>query len=78
MDRRWSDEEMDRLERAALKLRPVELEVLLLSAQDRLPNQQIAARLGLTVQAVERHLADALYHLHRDMERETRPWWKFW
>jgi DNA-directed RNA polymerase specialized sigma24 family protein len=78
MDGRWSAEELDRLERAALKLRPIELEVLLLSAQDRLPNHQIAARLGITTDAAEGHLADALYHLNRNMDREERPWWKFW
>ncbi len=78
MDRRWSAQELDRLERAALKLRPIELEVLLLSAQDRLRNNEIAARLGITTKAAERHLADALYHLNRHMDREERPWWKFW
>lgn len=78
MDRRWSAEELDRIERAALKLRPLELEVLLLSAQDRLPNRVIAARLELSTRAVERILARAVYRLGRFMEREERPWWKFW
>ena len=78
MDRRWSPEELERLERAALKLRPIQLEVLRLSAQERLPSDEIAARLGITAKAAQRHLANALYLLDRRMERRKRPWWRFW
>ena len=68
----------DRLEKAASSLRPIEREVLILSARDRLSNDAIAARLGITAQAAERLLAEALFRLDRALERQDRPWWKFW
>jgi RNA polymerase sigma factor (sigma-70 family) len=68
----------DRLARAAAKLRPLEREVLALSAGQGLTNAQIAARLEITVHAVERVLAEALYKLDRELERQERPWWRLW
>jgi RNA polymerase sigma factor (sigma-70 family) len=70
--------ELDRLEEAAARLRPIEREVLFLSASEGLPYAEIAARLGISTEAVKGHLADALYFLDRDLERQERPWWKFW
>ena len=70
--------ELERIERAAAKLRPIEREVLFLSAREGLRNDAVAARLGITAEAAERHLADALYHLGRNLNRQERPWWKFW
>ena len=70
---------LDRLERAAAKLRPIEREVLILSARDGLSNGEIAARLGITAAAAERILARALCRLDRALERQRRrPWWRFW
>lgn len=66
------------LERAALRLSPIEREVLVLSARKRLPKHEIAARLGLTPGAVEQILARAIAALDCALEREERPWWKFW
>jgi DNA-binding CsgD family transcriptional regulator len=59
-------------------VRPVELEVLLLSAQDRLTNDEIAHRLDLSRKAVERHLTNAIYRLAWPEADEGRHWWKFW
>lgn len=69
---------LERLEKAASSLRPIEREVLVLSARERLSNDEIAARLGITPEAVERLLARALCRLDRALERQKRPWWRFW
>jgi len=69
---------LGRLERAVSRLRPVEREVLFLSSREGLPNREIAARLGISAKAAERHLANALYRLDRHLERQERPWWRFW
>ena len=69
---------LERLEKAASRLRPIERQVLVLSARERLSNGEIAARLGITAEAVERLLARALSRLDRALERQERPWWRFW
>ena len=69
---------LERLEKAASRLRPIERQVLVLSARERLSNGEIAARLGITAEAVERLLARALSRLDRALERQMRPWWRFW
>jgi DNA-directed RNA polymerase specialized sigma24 family protein len=38
--------------------------------------QEIADRMGLTVRDVERHIANALYALCRELDREPRRWWQ--
>ena len=68
----------ERLEKAASRLRPIEREVLELSARERLANDEIAARLGITSRAAARILARALCRLDRALERQERPWWRFW
>ncbi len=67
-----------RLEKAASSLSPIEREVLVLSARERLSNDEIAARLGITPEAAERILVTALCRLDRALERQERPWWRLW
>jgi RNA polymerase sigma factor (sigma-70 family) len=66
------------LSRAVSRLRPIEREILVLGARERLSNGEIAARLGITPQAVERHLANAICKLDRALEPHPRPWWALW
>lgn len=68
----------ERLEKAASSLSPIEREVLVLSARERLSNVEIAARLGIAPEAAERILATALCRLDRALERQEGPWWRFW
>jgi RNA polymerase sigma factor (sigma-70 family) len=67
-----------RIEEAASRLRPLEREVLVLSARERLSRDEIAARLQIAPEAAERLLARALCKLDRALERQCRPWWRFW
>ena len=69
---------LERLEKAASSLRPIEREVLILSAGEHLSNEEVAARLGITPETAERVLARAMCRLDRAIERQERPWWKFW
>ncbi|HKC03128.1 MAG TPA: sigma factor-like helix-turn-helix DNA-binding protein [Sphingomicrobium sp.] len=75
---------LERLEQAASSLRPIEREVLVLSAREHLSSNEIAARLGITTTAAERILVTALCKLDRALERQERalrrprPWWRFW
>lgn len=78
MARDCRSQTLELLERAALGLRPIEREVLVLSAREGLSNGEIAARLGITPEAAERLLARALCRLDRAIERQERPWWRFW
>ena len=67
-----------RLRRASAKLDPRTREVFLLHRSEGLSYGEIAERLGISPEAVERHIADALYDLAKRMERYERPWWRFW
>lgn len=68
----------ERLEKAARRLRPIEREVLVLSAHERLSNDQIAGRLGIAPEEAERLLAKAIWRLDRALARQEQPWWRFW
>ena len=67
-----------RLTRALAKLDPQTREVFLLHRSEGLSYGEIAERLGISAEAVERHIADALFDLAKRMERYERPWWRFW
>lgn len=68
----------EQLEAVRAVLAPMEREVLLLAARERLSNDEIAARLGITVGEAEHLLADALCVLDRAFDRQERPWRRFW
>ena len=78
MTRHSSLPALDRVERAASKLRPIERRVLILSVRDRLSNEAIAARLDIAPAVAERLLARAICELDRALDRQERPWWRFW
>jgi RNA polymerase sigma factor (sigma-70 family) len=67
-----------RLRRALAKLDPRMREAFLLHRSEGLSYGEIAERLGICAEAVERLIADALFDLARRMERYERPWWRFW
>ena len=63
------------MERALSKLKPIERDVLMLNAREGLGLADIAIRLGMPVDAVQGHLADALCRLDRLLQ-PRRSW--FW
>lgn len=70
--------EVERLERAAARLSPLEREVLALSAGLGLRNDEISVRLGVSERRAERLLAKALRKFDRALSPQVRSWWKFW
>lgn len=70
--------EVERLERAAARLSPLERDVLVLSAGHGLRNDEIAARLGLSERRAERILARAVTKFDRAFRPRGHSWWKFW
>jgi DNA-directed RNA polymerase specialized sigma24 family protein len=75
---RGSDPFPDRFAKAVALLPDIEREVFLLSARDGLADGEVAARLGIPAAAVRHHLADALVHIDRHLDRMDRPWWRLW
>ena len=69
---------LEMLEMAVARLPPMQREILFLSAAEGLALDAIAARLGRSPAQVERDLAKALCKIDRWLERQERPWWKFW
>ena len=70
--------EAERVERAAAALSPLEREVLVLSAGQRLRNADIAGRLGISERRAERILARALRKFVRAMNHVPRASWRLW
>jgi len=70
--------ELQRVERAASVLSPLERELLVLSAGHRLRNSEIAARLAISESRVERILARAVRKFDRAMDKNPRSWWRRW
>jgi len=67
-----------KVRRAASALTPDEYEILRLSAAYGLSNDEIGSRLGLSNDEVARLLARALCRFGRALDRQERPWWRFW
>ena len=63
------------MERALSKLKPIERDVLMLRAREGLGLGDIALRLGITVEAVQEHLAEALCRLDRILQPRRRRYW---
>jgi DNA-binding CsgD family transcriptional regulator len=70
--------DIGRAERAAAVLTPLEREVLVLSARDRLRSADIAARLGISKRRAGHILVRALCKFDRALHDPERPWWRFW
>ncbi len=71
-------EQLVRMEAIMRRLPWLTREIFLAHRLDDMPYDEIARRTGLTVGQVERHIARALVALMRGLDREQRPWWKFW
>jgi DNA-directed RNA polymerase specialized sigma24 family protein len=63
------------MDRALAKLKPIERQVLMLNAREGLGLADIALRLGMPVDAVQGHLADAVYRLDRLLQPRRRWYW---
>lgn len=69
---------LEQLERAFKRRRPKHRELILLARVDGLTYAEIAERLGIGVNEVERRMAKAIYSLDKALDRQERPWWRFW
>lgn len=63
------------LERAMLKLPRSTREIFLAHRLDNMSYYEIADRSGLTVRQVERHMAEAIYRLCKELDDEPH-WWE--
>ena len=66
------------LKHALAKLDEVSRAVFLMSAAEGFSYAEIAEQLGISTEAVERHMARALYRLAEHIARMERPWWRLW
>ena len=64
--------------RALERLSGTDREILRLRAAEKLSDEEVALRLNLPREVVERRLASALKRLDRSIERGNQPWWMFW
>ncbi len=60
-----------RVEAAILSLPPITREVFILHRFDDLGYERIARRLGISVEEVTSHMADAILHLHLELRDMT-------
>lgn len=75
-----------RLEAAVLSLPRRQRDLFLALRLDDMSYAQIAERTGLSRQAIQRHFADALYHIHHHMTygsppplvERVRRWFRWW
>ena len=71
-------EVLRRLQQAIRNLPRRQREIFLACCRDGLPYGEIAARTGLTARQVERHIANAIYKLDKQLERRKLSWWERW
>ena len=65
------------MERALSKLKPIERDVLMLSAREGFGLGDIALRLGISLKEAQGHLASALCLLDRFLAASERRWWRW-
>ena len=70
--------ELDRVRSAAERLKPLERDILIMSAGRGLLVGDIASLLGISERCVEPLLARAIYKFDCALERHGRSWWHFW
>jgi RNA polymerase sigma-70 factor (ECF subfamily) len=73
-----SPERLARLEAIVLRMPRRTREIFIAHRVHDMSYAEIARRTGLTVRQVQRHMVRAILHLDRGLNREERPWWKFW
>ncbi len=77
-----SPEELRRVERAFRRLRRKHQQMLLMAQMEKLTYAQMAERLGISVEQVERRMSETIYAWVRAVEKveadERRRWWRFW
>lgn len=78
MDDRPDPVTLAKLEQAVRGLPRTEREIFLAHRLDDMSYSEIAKRTGLSVEQVERHMAQALYKLDRATNEPRRPWWRRW
>ncbi len=67
-----------RLEEAVLNLPKRQRDIFLAHRVHDLSYGEIGTRTGLSVRQVERHLAQAIYKIARQMDGEPLSWWERW
>ena len=65
-----------RMERAMSKLPAMTRDIFLAHRLDHLSYRDIAARTGLSVREIERHMERALRRLCIEIDREPPRWWQ--
>ncbi len=66
------------LEEALGNLPARQREIFILQSVDGMSYAEIAARTGLSLRAVERNLAAAIYKIATQMEGRRLSWWERW
>jgi RNA polymerase sigma-70 factor (ECF subfamily) len=68
-----------RVEEAIENLPSVQREIFLAHRVDKMSYAEIAAKTGLPVRRVERHMASSLYRIARQVRRGRKlSWWQRW
>jgi RNA polymerase sigma-70 factor (ECF subfamily) len=69
---------IERLEAIMRRMPRLTLEIFMAHRLDDMSYEEIARHTGLTVRQIERHMAHAIAAVDRGLDREPRPWWRFW
>ena len=67
-----------RLKDAVRAIPQVQRQIFLAHRVDRLSYDEIARRMGLTTDEVERHMAKAIYKLHKQLDGRRLSFWERW